>query len=660
MKPARDPSPFPARRRPTTRPVAAAPKARASPAKGTAWRRQARAPGRPPLPFSEAILDALEAHICVLDEAGRILAVNRAWRDFAAANPPLAVKADIGADYLTVCEAASGEDAATAREALRGLRAMARGESGEFSMEYPCHSPNTQRWFELRATRVADDGPVRLVVAHTNITPRKQAEVKLQESQEKFRAIANYTADVECWFGPDGKLLWVNPAVEQMTGYSVAECFAMPGFPLPLFAEEDVARNSASFQAGVQGSRGNDWEFRLVGKDGTMRWGSVSWQPILAADGARLGHRSSVRDITDRKQAEETLRESEANLAAAQRIAHIGSWQWDLRNDTARWSDEVFRVFALTPMALDDHRKRFVDMVHPEDRERVDQALTDALSGVRNYDLDYRLRLPDGTEKVIHAQAEVSRSGDGKPVMMQGIVHDITERTRAQEELGRSREALRALTVRMERVREAERTRMARRIHDELGHAMTDLKLDLAWLARRLTDAGITARSAIRKRISAMSRRVESEAQAVRRIATELRPPVLDALGLAAAIEWQTREFQQRTQIQCTVEVSHVLPELDGPRVTALFRAFQEILSNVAGHAQATRVEVRLTEQAGRLVLQVRDNGRGITPAEQSNPNALGLLGMRERAAALGGEVAFEGVSNRGTLVTVAIPTQPP
>jgi len=134
---------------------------------------------------------------------------------------------------------------------------------------------------------------------------------------------------------------------------------------------------------------------------------------------------------------------------------------------------------------------------------------------------------------------------------------------------------------------------------------------------------------------------------------------VLDALGLAAAIEWQAREFQQRTRVHCEVEPVGVLPALGAAQVTTLFRMFQEVLSNVGRHAQATRTEVRLTEQAGRLVLQVHDNGRGITPAEQSSPHALGLLGMRERAAALGGELAIEGTPGRGTLVTVSIPTQP-
>jgi len=233
-------------------------------------------------------------------------------------------------------------------------------------------------------------------------------------------------------------------------------------------------------------------------------------------------------------------------------------------------------------------------------------------------------------------------------------------RLQAEEGLSRSRQALRALMGRIDRDREDTRTRIAREIHDNLGHALTDLRLDLGWVARQLGKAGYSSRSALHKRIASMSQRVEGEMRFVREVATDLRPPVLDTLGLAAAIEWQAGQFYQRAGIACDLNVPDRLPALDSLKVTAMFRIFQEILANIVRHAQATRAEVRLTAQAGRLTLRVGDNGRGITPEQQSDPKALGLLGMRERAAAQGGEVTIEGARGRGTVVTVSLPILPP
>ncbi len=254
--------------------------------------------------------------------------------------------------------------------------------------------------------------------------------------------------------------------------------------------------------------------------------------------------------------------------------------------------------------------------------------------GATDYVLKNRLtRLPSAVQRAI-SESEQKR-----------------ERERAEDSLRRSHDQLRALTGRLQSVREEERTRISRQVHDELGQDLTGLKLDLSWLSGRLRGA-----RGLQRKIRSMSAQVDATILNVRRIATELRPGVLDNLGLAAAIEWQADEFQQRTGIRChmSIEVAEVIWEQDFS--TACFRIFQETLTNIIRHAGATRVEVRLGQDGGDLVLTVKDNGRGITSEEISHARSIGLIGMKERAAQVGGAIEFLGRPGLGSTVTVRMP----
>jgi signal transduction histidine kinase len=227
------------------------------------------------------------------------------------------------------------------------------------------------------------------------------------------------------------------------------------------------------------------------------------------------------------------------------------------------------------------------------------------------------------------------------------------ERRRAQEQLRESHEQLRALSVYLQHVREEERTRIAREVHDELGQALTSCKLDLSLLANKLPVNLVP----LKEKAKALSAHIDATIQTVRRIATELRPGILDHLGLIAALEWQANEFQTRTGIKCDVHTDLHEPVLTPDLATAFFRIFQETLTNVIRHAGATHVTVNLKEAAGRIILEVKDNGRGISAEDISNPRSMGLLGMKERAALLGGAFKIGAAPNgKGTLATVSIP----
>jgi PAS domain S-box-containing protein len=232
------------------------------------------------------------------------------------------------------------------------------------------------------------------------------------------------------------------------------------------------------------------------------------------------------------------------------------------------------------------------------------------------------------------------------------VLQDITDRKRAERELQRSFQELHALNARLESIREEERTRLARELHDRLGQTLTAIRIDLASL--RATPG----REQQLPRIDAISGLVEETIHAVRRISTELRPGILDDLGLAATVEWAAEEFQARTGIACQVALPGSDLAIDGERATALYRIFQEALTNIARHAGATQATIGLVQDGTHLSLEVRDNGRGIAAEQLSASGSLGILGMRERAMLLGGEFTIAGEPGSGTTVRVRIPIE--
>jgi two-component system sensor histidine kinase UhpB len=280
-------------------------------------------------------------------------------------------------------------------------------------------------------------------------------------------------------------------------------------------------------------------------------------------------------------------------------------------------------------------------------------------------------RIQEGPFPAVHVLTLVTRAGErrtvewtltslrathGQAAYLLGIGQDVTEQRRAEERVRESREQLRALAGRLQTVREEEKTRMARDLHDELGQLLTGLKMDLRWLENRLGDLPQDDRvSALLDRAVAASELADQTVASVQRIAAELRPGALDRLGLAPALRQEARRFQERTGIGCQARVDEATPEPPPEVATALYRICQEALTNVSRHAGARQVEVALDAEPQALVLRVSDDGRGLD-AVSLGPEALGLLGMTERATLLGGEVSFTRRPEGGTVVTARLP----
>jgi len=283
----------------------------------------------------------------------------------------------------------------------------------------------------------------------------------------------------------------------------------------------------------------------------------------------------------------------------------------------------------------------------PADQQRAMQVLRD---GARKW-TPFKTRTRGG--RVIDTLWMRSTLSDGTSV---GFGQDVTEHHLTEERLQRSYEELRALTARLRTAREEESTRIAREVHDEVGQMLTALRLDVAWLERQLASSSPPAREGLAGKLHDMVQLLNLASDAVHRIISELRPGILDELGLEAAVEWYVGEFEKRTGIRCRLVATMAGADLGSDQATALFRILQEALTNVARHAGATAVDIRLIAETGRVALEIVDNGSGIPEHKIGDSRSIGLVGMRERARALEGDLAVRSRPGAGTTVEVILP----
>jgi PAS domain S-box-containing protein len=465
--------------------------------------------------------------------------------------------------------------------------------------------------------------------------------------EDLYKTLAN-SSQAGVYILQDGKFQFANPHIQEYAGYTEEEMLGMDSLSLIHPVDRVPARKNAIRM--LKGQRFSPYEFRIITSDGRTKWILESVTSIHY--GGRPAVLGNSMNITEQKEARNRLEELEAlesSILDAIPHAVIG-----LHNRVFNFANNAVKaVFGWRPEELIGKSVRLFYR-SDEDYDQIARLFYGALEKQRTFSTEFPCRRRDGQEIICMVRA----SRIGETLRERRIVvtyEDVTERIQAEKELEHSREELRNLSAHQQTVREQERTRIAREIHDELGQALTALIMDLAWLKNRLPPELKPLQAKIRQ----MTNLADTTIQAVRRISTELRPGLLDDLGLAAAIEWQAKDFQNRSGIACAAVLAADDLELDRDLATALFRIFQETLTNIARHAGATRVDVRLERSAEELVLSVADNGRGITRKESEDGRAFGIIGMRERAHLWGGELRIAGSAGEGTTVKVTIPLHP-
>jgi PAS domain S-box-containing protein len=501
---------------------------------------------------------------------------------------------------------------------------------------------------QFSASLIRDEAgyPLYMFGSFIDISERKRAEEERRQAELNYRTVADFTYDWEYWEDPDGKLRYVSPSCDRISGYETHAFCDNPSLFRDIILPEDRKvwdKHKRDYHETLE--RG-EAQFRIRARGGEVKWIEHVCQPVRGPDGTFLGFRASNRDISARKIAEETARQRERSLVDAQRIAHLGNWEWDIVKDEATRSNEVYRIFGLTPQQIEPTYAAFLERVHPDDRdmvrESVQRALAEPSSG---FDTQFRIVRPDGAVRVVHEQGEVTVDDDGRPIRVIGTMHDITLHKQAEE-------TLRNLAGRLLKAREEERKRIARELHDDVNQKLAALAMELS----RFKQSAHLPEGKLRSQALHLQKQTIELCNDVRRLSHRLHPAILEHVGLAAALRSYCTELSKNESFEVRVSPTDELGPIHTEIALTLYRVAQESLRNVAKHSRATEARVSLAKLEDGIHLSVSDNGVGFDVEEDRQREGLGLVSMEERVRLLNGVFRLESRRGGGTQVEVTIP----
>ena len=366
---------------------------------------------------------------------------------------------------------------------------------------------------------------------------------------------------------------------------------------------------------------------------------------------------SQLGRVFEREESVQQLQDAEARFRQLVESINAIVWRRDAKTGVFSFvSHQAEKILGYPTSAWIANPNFWQEHIHEEDRAWVLPFALKETEAKKNYEFDYRMIRADGQSIWMRNIVRVMVENE-EPKELIGVMIDLSERKKAEDEIRQSRERLRALSAHLQFVREQERIKIAREVHDDLGQVLSALRMELSLLNQNLTGSIDNApKQSINQELTTMSNLVDDTIRSVRRIITELRPEVLDHLDLSSALEWQIQEFRARTGLKTSFQSTVQNSPLNQEGVTALFRILQETLTNVSRHAQATSLQVKLIDNDDSIILEVKDNGRGITEEEARKTGSFGVLGMKERVLLLGGTLKITGTPGKGTTVRVEIP----
>jgi PAS domain S-box-containing protein len=498
------------------------------------------------------------------------------------------------------------------------------------------------------------------------IKQREETKLNLRKNKKHFQQLIENALDIITVLDNEGTIRYQSPSIENILGYTADDLIGRSAFD---FIHESDWKQVREKLQNISEEYGNEIsvKFKFHHKDGNICHLKSNARYVSDVFG-KPGIIVNSRDVTEQVKAFDKLENSREQLKKAQKIALLGSWEWNIRQRELHWSGELCDIYGISSEDQPETYKEFLELIPEDSREQLIKLIRKKYRQRDDFEFEHRIILPDGDEKIILARGDVVTNENGAPVKMIGTGQDITKIKKTENKLRAYSNQLKELTEKKERIREKERIRIARKLHDELGQMLTVLKMDLyllqqkadgkarEWRTESETRQEFESSNLITELKSAIER-VDTITGSVRRISTELRPPILDDLGLMEAIAWQLNEFQKRTGI-CTEfkNRTQTVSDLSNDESTAIFRIFQEALTNIMRHAEANQVSVELSEEKANIILKVQDDGTGIEWDKVNKTKSLGILGMRERSEFLNGDISFLNKEEKGTTVILTIP----
>jgi PAS domain S-box-containing protein len=481
-------------------------------------------------------------------------------------------------------------------------------------------------------------------------------ELAMREQEKEALRLTQFSVDHSVtgilWVNWDSRIRYANAAAARMLGVDAPALLDRPleDFDPTLHMDSWLSLwkqvRDAPPPAGTETvwQRGDGSLLPVAVNQSFLRFGSAEYLVLF------------VLDLTDKRQADAALAEREAQLRGIAanvpgmvfRMAHGDSYDGAVLTYVSEGSQTLV---GHAPAVLTERERGLRSLIHPDDEAAYVARRDAAMHGRHDWQWQGRMVTAAGVERWVDLKAAMRRMDDGSMVW-DGVVWDIDDNKRAELALARSQAQLRELSAHLETVREEEKARIAREVHDELGQVLTVLKLELSMFGLILP----APTAAQRERLESIQRLIAQLFQLVRDVATALRPPILDA-GIVSAIEWQARRFEARSGIPCLVVAPDTPLHLTDAQAIGLFRVLQEALTNVMRHAQAHSLEVRLTVEDGMLALSVADDGVGVAPG--AGTRSFGVVGMRERVLMLGGTLTLDGTPGNGTTLVARIPLAP-